>query len=434
MDASGNGLAPFAPDGSMGFRARPRYLTVPELEQLLRVSPPADAFRAGFVLPDPDVDEILRVAKELEGAQLYADPAYPPDMMSDILLRGMRVMQVAMDVQFRENEQLITEVNKTEEEIKDIEQREQDAQAELDRIRLLLDKQQADGNAEELRRKYEASKDWQCNQAALVSGTPVAHVPPKPNPCSVLLGTAGLRNERDRDEKRLEDMEYRLKRADDALRDREDRAKDTEERLARLQEDYTDLRQTYEALRSDHAAAEAKLQIGDNTRQQDWKIERLAKENRALEVANTELRKTVQEVKTENLEVSEKIVLLDDELRKAKARELDLDARHEQLVAERGLMLTAQEELRAEVVEKMGLLDEFEARFQRQYKSVSPTAASLLACGSSAVQPGVAKVLTLLIWLCASWGSRSAVAPNPSQAKAPSLLPCDGAGCHAVAV
>ncbi|KAJ9510676.1 hypothetical protein QJQ45_027514, partial [Haematococcus lacustris] len=162
---------------------------------------------------------------------------------------------------------------------------------------------------------------------------------------------------------------FRLKRADDALRDREDRAKDTEERLARLQEDYTDLRQTYEALRSDHAAAEAKLQIGDNTRQQDWKIERLAKENRALEVANTELRKTVQEVKTENLEVSEKIVLLDDELRKAKARELDLDARHEQLVAERGLMLTAQEELRAEVVEKMGLLDEFEARFQRQYKS-----------------------------------------------------------------
>ncbi|KAL6765999.1 hypothetical protein V8C86DRAFT_17078 [Haematococcus lacustris] len=157
MDASGNGLAPFAPDGSMGFRARPRYLTVPELEQLLRVSPPADAFRTGFVLPDPDVDEILRVAKELEGAQLYADPAYPPDMMSDILLRGIRVMQVAMDVQFRENEQLINEVNKTEEEIKDIEQREQDAQAELDRIRLLLDKQQADGNAEELRRKYEAT-------------------------------------------------------------------------------------------------------------------------------------------------------------------------------------------------------------------------------------------------------------------------------------
>lgn len=38
-------------------------------------------------------------------------------------------------------------------------------------------------------------------------------------------------------------------------------------------------------------------------RQQGWKIERLTKENRALELQNTELRKQVQDVKTENLEV-----------------------------------------------------------------------------------------------------------------------------------
>lgn len=38
-------------------------------------------------------------------------------------------------------------------------------------------------------------------------------------------------------------------------------------------------------------------------RQQEWKIERLTKENRALELQNTELRKQVQDVKTENLEV-----------------------------------------------------------------------------------------------------------------------------------
>ena len=41
----------------------------------------------------------------------------------------------------------------------------------------------------------------------------------------------------------------------------------------------------------------------------------MARDNRALELQNTELRTGLQEVKTENLEVSEKIVLLDEEVR-----------------------------------------------------------------------------------------------------------------------
>ena len=53
----------------------------------------------------------------------------------------------------------------------------------------------------------------------------------------------------------------------------------------------------------------------DSLRQQDWKIERMVRDNRALELQNTELRNQLQEVKTENLEVSEKIVLLDEEVR-----------------------------------------------------------------------------------------------------------------------
>ncbi len=38
-------------------------------------------------------------------------------------------------------------------------------------------------------------------------------------------------------------------------------------------------------------------------RQQEWKIERMIKENRALELQNVELRKQAQDVKSENLEV-----------------------------------------------------------------------------------------------------------------------------------
>ena len=54
--------------------------------------------------------------------------------------------------------------------------------------------------------------------------------------------------------------------------------------------------------------------LQDSVRQQDWKIERMARDNRALELQNTELRSQLHEVKTENLEVSEKIVLLDEEV------------------------------------------------------------------------------------------------------------------------
>jgi hypothetical protein len=56
------------------------------------------------------------------------------------------------------------------------------------------------------------------------------------------------------------------------------------------------------------------LLLQDSIRQQDWKIERIAWDNRALELQNTELRSQLQEVKTENLEVSEKIILLDEEV------------------------------------------------------------------------------------------------------------------------
>jgi hypothetical protein len=101
--------------------------------------------------------------------------------------------------------------------------------------------------------------------------------------------------------------------------------------------------QTYESLRAEHTATEAKLQIGvsrlsswsplglsathssrlgwledisssgnsccvcassqDTMRQQEWKIGSLTKENRTLELANTELRSQLQTWKQENLEV-----------------------------------------------------------------------------------------------------------------------------------
>ena len=71
------------------------------------------------------------------------------------------------------------------------------------------------------------------------------------------------------------------------------------------------------------------------------------------------------------VQVSEKIVDLDrsyqDELNKSSNQEVRL----EEMAADKETLLSMQDELRAEVQEKINLLDEFEDKFTRQYKSVS---------------------------------------------------------------
>lgn len=53
---------------------------------------------------------------------------------------------------------------------------------------------------------------------------------------------------------------------------------------------------------------------------QDWKLERITRDNKALEMQNSELRNQLLEIKQENLEVSEKIVVLDEETRTLKLK------------------------------------------------------------------------------------------------------------------
>jgi hypothetical protein len=53
----------------------------------------------------------------------------------------------------------------------------------------------------------------------------------------------------------------------------------------------------------------ALLLLQDTIRQQEWKIERLTKDNRALEASNCELRAQLETVKEENLQVGLKMQL-----------------------------------------------------------------------------------------------------------------------------
>jgi hypothetical protein len=69
-------------------------------------------------------------------------------------------------------------------------------------------------------------------------------------------------------------------------------------------------------------------------------------------------------------QVSEKIVLLDAESKELRLTAAAADDRTEVLGREKAQVVGLAEELRADVAAKMALLDEFEARFARQYRCV----------------------------------------------------------------
>jgi hypothetical protein len=67
-------------------------------------------------------------------------------------------------------------------------------------------------------------------------------------------------------------------------------------------------------------------------------------------------------------QVSEKILQLDAEAREARMAASQAADRSELLTSEKNAALGAADELRTEVAAKLALLDEFEERFQRQYR------------------------------------------------------------------
>eukprot|EP00798_Chlamydomonas_sp_ICE-L_P007852 gene7852-1058_t len=348
---SGGG-APFPEEGGppMEFKSRQEIIPLVELEQKLRVCPTAEAFREGFILPENNVDDILRAAKEVEDVAIYADPSLAPEQNLDTLVRTVRLLQCALEIQFKENDGLVNDFNTLTQDYEDIEERERTLTEENDRLRELRDREQADGDV-----ALQSRLDDDERQRERMDRV------------------------REDEERRIRDLENSLQRADRDLARRNERLQEMEDKNSRLQDDMIDLRQTYEALRAEHAAYEAKGVIGDAIRQQGWKVEHMTKENRALEIANAGLRKEIQEVKTENLEVSEKIVFLVEQSRELKARECEFETRMEMIVQEKADLLSIQEELRAEVAEKMGLLEEFENKFTRQYHSWEEERAGLVA-------------------------------------------------------
>ncbi len=71
-------------------------------------------------------------------------------------------------------------------------------------------------------------------------------------------------------------------------------------------------------------------------------------------------------------QVSEKIVDLNTQYHELLSKNVVLEARIEEMANDKDNLLSIQDELRQELQDKMALLDEFEAKFDRQFRCGAP--------------------------------------------------------------
>lgn len=67
--------------------------------------------RQGFRLQDPEVDDVVRTAKELEVGYVEPDTSLSAEENVELLLRATRLLQLGLEVQYAEGQTLLTENN-----------------------------------------------------------------------------------------------------------------------------------------------------------------------------------------------------------------------------------------------------------------------------------------------------------------------------------
>ncbi|MEW5303376.1 MAG: hypothetical protein WDW36_006076 [Sanguina aurantia] len=312
----------------------------------------------GFTLQASDFNRMLELATTVQESQIVSDNSLPADQNVEVLKSTVRLLQLALDSQFQEVRIMTEELNDLEEESKGFDERERRLQDENDRMREMRDRDAQAGDAVEMRRKIEdltKQRDIERNNANQ------------------------LRERQESCDRRVIAAEDKVQVLDNKLRDSEEKGYRLQQDLGALQREHEQLRETFDRMSNELASAASKNKMDDNSKQQGWKLERLSKENRALELQNTELRKQLTDIKAENLEVSEAIVLLDDEVRGQRSNASDVEARIEELVADKAGLISIGDQLRVDIQDKMALLDEFEDKFARQYRSWEEEKLGLLA-------------------------------------------------------
>ncbi|KAF8064552.1 hypothetical protein HT031_003352 [Scenedesmus sp. PABB004] len=348
-----------------------------ELAELVGIAPEDGAMKTGFRLQDPEVDDVVRAARDLEAGCVQPDAALSAEENVELLLRATRLLQLGLEVQYAEAEHLLGENNGLRDDLRALEDQNRGLDAELGELRELRDREGTPGDVrelelelKELRHEYEEERK----------------------------ASDRLIEQSDRDKQTIDALEARVARGDELLKLKDGEAQDLREQLGRLRDDFDELRAQYAALTAAGGGKDQQREMGDTIRQQEWKIERLTKDNRALEASNCELRAQLDAIREENLQarrrpapprpalratrrggVSENILMLDGEARALRLAAAQADDKAEVLAREKGVLAAAADELRADVAAKMALLDEFEDRFNRQFRSWEEERGSLTA-------------------------------------------------------
>jgi hypothetical protein len=69
------------------------------------------AGQQGFDLQDPEVDDVVRAARDLEAGCIEPDTGLSAEENVELLLRATRLLQLGLEVQFTEAEGLLSENN-----------------------------------------------------------------------------------------------------------------------------------------------------------------------------------------------------------------------------------------------------------------------------------------------------------------------------------
>ena len=72
----------------------------------------------GFQLQDPEVNDIIRAARDLEACRILPDTSMSAEENVELLLRTVRMLQLGLEAQFADNDNIVRENNSLRDELK----------------------------------------------------------------------------------------------------------------------------------------------------------------------------------------------------------------------------------------------------------------------------------------------------------------------------
>jgi hypothetical protein len=101
----------------------------------------------GFRLHDPEVDDVVRAARDLVAGAIEPDTEAAPEDNVALLLRAARLLQLGLEVQYSEAEDLLADNNSLRDALRAAEERSRSLTAEVAELREARDAA-ASGNSD----------------------------------------------------------------------------------------------------------------------------------------------------------------------------------------------------------------------------------------------------------------------------------------------